>query len=185
MVYTATVWVDDQSPAINATNLNKLESGVSSAHRDSDKKPYCVIDSTGGQAMNSNNAFTVNLDSETISNSNYSLADDIIEFGTTGTYWISFQATFDSTTNVSTTRGGWEAFIEYATSAVTFTRQNHLTSARYWREAADLNSAGTAGPLVVTESGSSIRMRARHTAAATAAFNLVPNFSFISLIKVA
>ena len=32
MAYTATNWVNDSEPAINAANLNKLEAGVVSAH---------------------------------------------------------------------------------------------------------------------------------------------------------
>lgn len=32
MAYTATTWVDDSTPAINAANLNKLEKGVADAH---------------------------------------------------------------------------------------------------------------------------------------------------------
>ena len=32
MTYTATNWVNDSEPAINAANLNKLEAGVVSAH---------------------------------------------------------------------------------------------------------------------------------------------------------
>ncbi len=32
MTYTPTTWVDNSTPAINATNLNKIESGISSAH---------------------------------------------------------------------------------------------------------------------------------------------------------
>ena len=32
MTYTATSWVNDSEPAINAANLNKLESGVVAAH---------------------------------------------------------------------------------------------------------------------------------------------------------
>ena len=32
MTYTATSWVNDSEPAINAANLNKLEAGVVAAH---------------------------------------------------------------------------------------------------------------------------------------------------------
>ena len=32
MTYTATNWVNDSEPAINAANLNKLEAGVVAAH---------------------------------------------------------------------------------------------------------------------------------------------------------
>lgn len=31
MAYTPTEWVDDESPAINAENLNKMEQGIQTA----------------------------------------------------------------------------------------------------------------------------------------------------------
>ena len=32
MAYTKTVWVDNQEPSINATNLNHIETGIKDAH---------------------------------------------------------------------------------------------------------------------------------------------------------
>jgi len=32
MTYIKTVWVDGEEPAINETNLNKIEAGIEDAH---------------------------------------------------------------------------------------------------------------------------------------------------------
>lgn len=149
-------------------------------------KPYVVVDSTGGQTMNSNTPFTVNLDSETISHSNYSLASDVITVTAAGTYQISYGCTIDTTTNVSTARDGWEAYIEYDSTGVgsSYNRVNQLSAAEYWREAADYNTAGTCSLLEIA-AGGLLRLRAQHTTTATAAFPLIANRTHVSIIKVA
>lgn len=149
-------------------------------------KPYVVVDSTGGQTMNSNTPFTVNLDSETISHSNYSLSADVITVTAAGTYHIDFACTIDTTANVGTTRDGWESYIEYdATGAgSSYSRVNQLSATNYWREAADYNTTGTGSHLVVA-AGGLLRLRAQHTTTATAAFPLIADRTHVSIFKVA
>lgn len=148
-------------------------------------RPYVVVDSTGGQTMNSNTPFTVNLDSETISNTNYSLSSDVITVSLAGTYQISFGCTIDTTANVSTTRDGWESYIEYDSTGVgsSYSRVNQLTDCNYWREAADYNTTGTCSILSVA-AGGLLRLRAQHTTTATAAFPLIANRTHVSIIRV-
>ena len=54
-----------------------------------DFKPYKVYDSTGEQALDSGTV-VINLDSELISNANYSLASDEITINEAGLYQISY-----------------------------------------------------------------------------------------------
>lgn len=181
MAYTKTTWVNDTTPAINATNLNNIETGVENAH---DKKPYVVIDSqaSGTQTLNSTTTIVVNLDSETYSDANYSLSSDIVTLSAAGTYLVMFQVSINTVSNVSTARDGWAAWVEYEPSGGGgYTLIGHLRAARYWREVADDNSANGTGVYVAT-AGDKLRLCCAHTSAATAAFPLQQNESHLQLL---
>lgn len=47
MAYSKTTWVNDHAPALNAANLNHLESGVEAAAADADAAVKSVIEGTG------------------------------------------------------------------------------------------------------------------------------------------
>jgi hypothetical protein len=64
MAYTKTTWVNDTTPAINATNLNKIEQGIYDAHTNlitivTGTYPVLTTDET--VVCNSSSAFTVTL----------------------------------------------------------------------------------------------------------------------------
>lgn len=48
MAYTKTVWVNDNLPAVNATNLNKIEQGIFDAHDMLTKRPPVTISAFSG-----------------------------------------------------------------------------------------------------------------------------------------
>ncbi len=150
-----------------------------------DFKPYVVVDSqaSGTQTMNSSTTVIVNLDSETYSDANYSLSSDAITISAAGTYLIMYAVTIDTTLNVSTTRSGCAAWIEYEPSGGGgYTRVNHLYAARYWREAADMNTSNGTGIYVAT-AGDKIQLCTAHTVASTAAFPLQQYLSHIQILK--
>ena len=167
---------------VNAKGL--ITAAANGSGGSSDFKPYIASDSTGGQTMNSNVPFTVNLDAETMSDANYSLATDIITVSAAGTYQISFACTIDTTANLSTARDGWESYIEYNASGGGYVRVNQLSAAAYWREAADLNTTGTCSFLVVA-AGGLLRLRAQYTTTATAAHPTVADRTHVSIMKIA
>ena len=51
MAYTKTVWVDNQSPDINATNLNHIEQGIYDAHTQVDTKITMPSGGSNGQLL--------------------------------------------------------------------------------------------------------------------------------------
>ena len=181
MAYTKTTWVNDTTPAINATNLNNMEDGIADAH---DKKPYVVkySQATGTQTLNSTTTIVVNLDSEVYSDANYSLASDIVTLSAAGTYLVIFQVTTNTSGNVATQRLGWAAWVEYEPSGGGgYTRIDQLYAARYWREAADMTTCNGTGIYVAT-AGDKLRLCCAHTAAASAAWELQQNLSSLSCL---
>lgn len=183
MAYSKTTWVNDTTPAINADNLNNMEDGIEAAH---DKKPYLVKDgqASGTQTMNSNNAFTVNLDTEIYSDANYSLSTDIITISAAGTYLIMYQVTINTSANVSTTRDGWAAWVEQEPSGGGgYSTIEQLYSARYERENSHENSANGTG-IYVAAAGDKIRLRTAYTSTSNAAHPLQQNKSWLQLLKV-
>lgn len=181
MAYTKTSWVNDTTPAINATNLNNIEDGIADAH---DKKPYVVKDSQASdtQTLNSSTTVVVNLDSEVYSDGNYSLSSDVVTISAAGTYLVWFQVTINTADNVSTARDGWAGWVEYEPSGGGgYTRIDHLYAARYWREAADMNTVNGSGIYVAT-AGDKLRLCCAHTSTATAAFGLQQNLSSLQIM---
>lgn len=58
-IYVPSIWVNNQIPAINATNLNHLEGGVQSAHLEIED----IVDGTTkvGKCVEADRAITVDL----------------------------------------------------------------------------------------------------------------------------
>ena len=60
MAYTKTVWVNNQAPAINADNLNKIENGIAANAADIATKasgyPYTITLTAAGWSNNTQNA---------------------------------------------------------------------------------------------------------------------------------
>lgn len=147
-----------------------------------DCMPYVAKDGAGGQTMNSTTEFVVNLDTEGIANANYSLANDEITISAAGNYWVAFQVTFNANANVTTARGGWASWLEVDSGGGWGDAGDHLWDSGYWREQAHYNSTCGAGPYVAT-AGDKIRLMTAFTEGATAAFPLVANRSWVSMIK--
>ncbi len=151
-----------------------------------DPVPDVFYDGAGGQTMNSTTAFTVNLDTRELTDSNYTLSADIVTIVAAGTYVISFCTTMNANANVGTTRGGWESFIEAEPSGGGgySLASRSLRDTRYWRESAHYTSTGASG-IYVAAANDKIRLRTRYTEAATAAFPLVADYSWVAIHRIA
>ena len=123
MAYTKTVWVDDNTPAINASNLNKIEKGIEDAHL----------------VMPVNGTWTPTLSNITITGTNNSaykytrigrLVFVNMKFsGTTGvnitengTFTLPFTSTTDGVSGIasSANSGEWAEFSLFDTTRIVF-----------------------------------------------------------------
>jgi len=111
MTYIKTVWVDGEEPAINETNLNKIEAGIEDAHDLADKKPFCCTDDTGNQSL-TGGPVTINLQNVKVSNANYSLASYEITITAAGIYLCSYSLVYDITNTSGGTRGRTIGYVE-------------------------------------------------------------------------
>lgn len=78
MAYNKTVWVNDSVPAINQTNLNKIEQGIYEAHQKADT----IGDLT--QLNTTNKSNVVNAINEVNNKFNYSTEEQVIGKWTNG-----------------------------------------------------------------------------------------------------
>ncbi len=123
---------------------------------DTDLKAAQFVDSTGNQAI-TGTALTVNIDSNPVSDVNYSLASDEITINSDGRYEIIWTIVYDITNTTGATRASVEGWIEddiggYAATPGSYGRCYH-------REAS--GGSGLNGQCVVDLSdGDKIRLRA-------------------------
>lgn len=150
---------------------------------ETDLKPYKVVDTTGGQAFSST-TMTINLNSEEVSSSNYSLSNDEVTIVAAGTYLVSFTCGGGVKSTSGGTRGGTWVWIE-SDDGGSYSMVGALTDRDYHREVSG-ESSGLSGThlLVHSNPNKKIRMRGKiqysNTDVKTVAYH-----SGISILKVA
>ncbi len=147
-----------------------------------DLKPYKVYDSTGGQTLTV--LLTVNLDTEEISNANYSLSNDEITIVAAGTYLVSFHLGAGVAGTSGGTRGGIKAWVE-SDDGGSYVEVKGLSDRDYHREVSGLSSGYSATQLLVhANPNKKIRLRAEETYSNTDV-DTIANETGISILKVA
>ena len=150
------------------------------ASASADLKPYMVIDTTGNQTI-TNTEMTVNLDSESISNANYTLANDEITISEAGTYQVSYSVLYDITNNSGGNRGRVTSFIEDNDSGSFAVTPGSYASV-YHRESAGGSGMSATFILVLSNANSEIRLRTHRTYGSTN-LDTIANQTSLSIIK--
>ncbi len=152
MSYTKTTWEDDTTPAINATNLNKMEDGIEDAH----KEYASFYLTTGGLTSVSSTALTVVVNATSLSSSGsiFVLASNTVTVNKTADFEISAQCYFN---NSSTSRTEYTMWLEQDSSEVAGTR-----TATYQRGYDSGDTAALSIMLSVT-TGDVFRLRIQRT----------------------
>lgn len=145
-----------------------------------DLHSYMVIDTTGDQSITGTTA-TCNLDSEEISDTNYSLTNDEITFSAAGTYQISYAFNYDITDTSGGTRGRVHTWIEdddsdsYAVSPGSY-------ASSYHREASGGSGQSCTFILYLANANKKIRLRMDRTTGSTN-LDTRANETSVSIIK--
>lgn len=146
-----------------------------------DLSPYMVIDTTGNQVINATEA-TVNLDSEEITNANYSLANDEITIATAGTYQVSYTLNYDITNTSGGNRGRTTCHLQDDDSGSYAASPGSYASV-YHREAAGGSGLSTTFLLVVENDNTKIRLRVDRTYGSTN-IDTIANQTSLSITKI-
>jgi hypothetical protein len=123
-----------------------------------DHKPFLAIDSTGNQEITGTPA-TVNIDSISLDDDNYTLANDEITIVAAGDYEVSIYVAVDITSSGGATRGALDVWLEsddggaYAVVPGSYARD-------YIRESTGGGGSGTTFPLSHTNGNKKVRLRA-------------------------
>lgn len=146
-----------------------------------DMAPYMVIDTIGDVNVSAVEA-TVNLDSEVISNANYSLSNDEITIASAGIYQISYTVSVDMTDATGSQRGQFTCHIQDDdTGAFTVTPGSYANA--YIRENSGGTAASTTFMLELDNDNSTIRLRVDKTYGSTT-INTKANHTSLSIIRV-
>jgi hypothetical protein len=146
-----------------------------------DTDPWSAIDSIGNQSI-TGTAATLNIDSITLANANYSLATDIITINSAGIYWISYYMSYEITNTTGGTRGSVRVWVEEDQGTSTWQAILDSASNSYHREASGATGSGTSFPYSLA-SGDKLRVRMQRTVGTTN-IDTVVNQSHISIMKV-
>ena len=163
--------VDGRDVAADGTKLDTLVAAL----------PYVVRDTaaTGTQTI-STTAITVNLDSEVISDANYSLSADVVTVTLAGTYEVAWQVTAEFDPNQTTARDSWSSWIEKNSAT---TGVEHMEAFNYWRESSGKISVGRVC-MVALSASDTLRLRAALEAGVDS-WNLIQYKSWMSIKRVA
>jgi hypothetical protein len=147
-----------------------------------DASPYFAYDGTGNQTINGT-AATLNIDTQSVTNSDYTLSSDQITINTTGTYMIQAKVVYEITDTLGDARGSTAAWIEEdPLGGGSFTEITGSRGHSYHRETA---GASTSVAFCIAELTATdiIRVRMQRT---TAAVNIdtVQNHSSIMITRV-
>jgi len=158
--------------------------GGTGAWGNADLQPYQVADGTGDQTIDGTEA-TLNLDTELISNGNYSLSGDHITITDAGTYHISYTMMWDTTNNAGDSGHLVETHCEKITAGPTYTNIPASYDRNYAVESGTGNAAGACGAGFLAEfsAGDGVRVRMDRVLGTTN-IDTTQNKSQLSIMKV-
>lgn len=148
-----------------------------------DLKPYKVIDTIGNQAL-TGTVVTINLNSEEISNANYSLSNDEITIIAAGIYLVTYVVNYEITNTSGSTRGGGHAWVETDDSG-SYAAIVGSHSYDYHREAGSAPGSGCEACFLVKHNTANkkIRLRAERSYGSTN-IDTIANTIGLSILKV-
>ena len=147
-------------------------------------QPYEVLDSTGDQSIDGTER-TLNLDSETITHSNYTLASDEITVTAAGTYFVNYHIVWDTTNTAGGSPHVVETHCEKITAGPAYANINASYARTYAIESPTGTAAGSVGTSFMVELGIDEGVRVRmDRVAGTTNIDTTQNYSKLCMMRV-